>query len=647
MEEGVQKERWLLGRGEKFLSLLFVLFFPFVVWGQLTPQPFGNPIDSLLNREMDSIPFELPMDVLGNLKVYSFQSPWNFSGFSDTSLVGFELDLPEETSFIAHQQLGFPGSAARDLYFDPFVKRGWQSGISVYQPYLLTPEQTDFVETELPFAFARYTQRGTQANNHFQGLLASPFAKGVHVNLRLINLNHGGAYTHQQSKHNFFSLGLKKQEKGSPWRHYFNMAFNSLSYNENGGVTEGADFDNPFTRFRTDIPVSLTDARSKYIENHFYLRTDYALPILEEKNFKSFLSAKLSSKSQRLLFADRSAARTSYYGNYLTDVRGIRHSLEASTLGATLSLMGVIEKEEPSEPLFDLGLEFRNTRLNQEGGFEESIGEVFAKGEVAIPISFATLRGEGWYRLPGQWGRDLLLKPSLLFDFGTKLGSLEGGMWLRIRPPNQMERRVVITQTQVFDNDFSNEFSTGIFGTLSIPFLHLWVEGRLWRMDNALYFNASFMPQQLAEQINLAQLRLQHRLATRWFFSETQVALQSASQAVLGLPPYWLRNSAGLNTVLFGDRFEVRLGYSLVLMPSYRALGYFPVVANFYFQEEKDTGFYPVGDLFVNCKIKEFRFGLSVENASNLFMPGVAFPTHSFPERDWQLRFSLGWILWN
>jgi len=646
--EAVKKRGYKYSLVNKFLGLVLGSLYPFFLMAQLTPQPFGNPIDSLLNREMDSIPFDLPQNVLSNISVYSFHSPLQRAGFSDTSLVGYELDLPEERSFIAHQHLGFPGSAAQRLYYDPIGNRGWQSGIFAYQPYLLSPEQTAFVETDVPFAFVRYTQRGTQANNHFQGLLAAPFAKGVHVNLRLINLNHAGAYTHQQSKHNFFAMGLKKEEEGSPWKHYFHMSFNSLSFNENGGVTTDTLFDNPFSRFRTDIPVFLNEARSKYSENHFFLRSDYNLQILQDKNFLTFLSTKLSSKNQKFLFADRSAGnRAQYYGPYLTDTRGVRHFLGASTLGAELSLIGVIKKEDSSKQLFDLGMEVRSTRLDQEGEFKENIQEVFLKGEVSVPISFATFKAQSWYRLPSQWGTDLFLKPSLLIDLGRNFGQLEGGLMLRVRPPHQMERRIVITQSRVYENDFSSEISSGIFGKWDLPAINLQTEGSLLRIDNALYFNKNYLPAQLEDQVNVAQLRIKHSVSYKWFFSESQLALQSASQEVLGLPTYWLRNSSGITTVLFSNRFELSIGYSLILLPSYRALGYFPLVANFYYQEERETGFYPVGDLFVNFKISDFRFSLSVENASNFFLPGVAFPTHAFPERDWQLRFSVGWILWN
>jgi hypothetical protein len=210
-----------------------------------------------------------------------------------------------------------------------------------------------------------------------------------------------------------------------------------------------------------------------------------------------------------------------------------------------------------------------------------------------------------------------------------------------------MERRIVITQSRVYENDFSSEISSGVFGKWDFPAINMQAEGSLLRIDNALYFNQNYLPAQLEDQVNVAQLRIKHSLSTRWFFSESQLALQSASQEVLGLPTYWLRNSSGITTLLFSNRFELRIGYSLILLPSYRALGYFPLVGNFYYQDERETGFYPVGDLFVNFKIRDFRFSLSIENASNFFLPGVAFPTHAFPERDWQLRFSVGWILWN
>lgn len=636
------------------LVFLPIVFFSAGSGAQIQPPvpgqtPFGNPIDSFMTRKMDSIPLEIPLEVRSSMHFIRFGHPHLPFSFSDTTLVGFHHDLPEENRFIAYQNLGFPGSAGRPLYYDPLFSRGWRPGINVYDHQKMSPEETPFLRVGSPFAAMRYTQRSTQANNHFEGLFASPFANGIHANIRLINLNHDGAYTNQQTKNNHFHFALTQEKDSSVWKHYFAMTFNNFSYNENGGVTTDTLFDTPFSQFRTDIPVFLGNAASKYAESHIYLRSELEIDFFEGSKFLPVLAGKIERTGRNFLFADdavNSLEKQIYYNDYLVDVRGVRQSLKSTTWTGGLSLTGLIEREGRGFRIFDAGLEFRTNSITQEGPFETNIAELFVRGNLDIPVAFARLKAEGWYRFPNNRGTDLYAVPSLQFDF-NHFGILEAGIFVRARPPAQLEQMMVITQRLIYDNTLSSEVYTGFSGSYSNDDWNLKIEARGFRLDNYIYFDRTFLPAQADFAMNVLQFRLKHHFRTRWIFMENQVAIQQADNEILGIPPYWLQNTFGFTHLLFRERFELRLGYNIVLMPSFKAYGYAPVTANFYYQSEKLTGFYPVSDIFASFKISDFRFSVSAENTSSFVLRGAAFPTVNYPERDWQLRISIGWMLWN
>ncbi len=642
------------GMGKMLLVFFPIVFLNLSLFAQIQPQqpgqiPFGNPVDTLLSREMDSIPQVISEEVKKNMRLIYFDKPNIQRPFGDTTLTGFHQELPAENRFIAYQNLGLPGSAGRAIYYDPIKDRGWQTGINVYDHQKMEPEKTPFLKVGSPFAAMQYTQRGTQANNHFEGLFASPFANGIHANIRLTNLNHSGAYTNQQSKNNHFHFALTQDKDTSVWKHYFAMTFNNFSFNENGGVTTDTLFDTPFSQFRTDIPVFLTSARSKYSENHIYLKSELEIDFFKESKFLPILAGRIERVSKNFLYADplqNNPIELEYYRRYLNDFRGVRQALQSRTWVAGVSLTGLIEKEKEDFRLFDVGLEFRSNSIDQEGSFETNVAELFIRGQLDIPIAFAGLKAEGWYRLPNNRGTDLYLAPSLSFDFGG-LGVLEAGAFVRARPPAQLEQLMIVTQKEVYNQSLNSEVYSGFSGVYSNAKWNLRAEMRGYRVDNFIYFDNSFLPNQANFAVNVLQFRLKHHFKTNWIFMENQVAVQQADSDIMGIPDYWLQNTFGITRKLFKQRFELRVGYNVVLMPSYNSYGYAPVTGNFYYQSDAMTGFYPVSDIFASFQIKDFRFNVSAENASNFVLPGVAFPTVGYPERDYVLRISVGWMLWN
>ncbi len=630
------------------LILPFMVFFAFYGKAQFPNQGgFINPEDSLLSLPMDSIPLEISKQTRENIVVFGKLNVYESRLFSDTSLIGFQYDLPDETNHSVFQTLGFPGSAGRSLFYKTQEKRGWQSGVNVYDHYLLSPEKTDFFKTQLPYANVRYTQRGTQANNHFNGILAVPFSNGVYANFRIVNLNHKGAYTNQQSKNNHFAFSLVQEKEDSPWKHFLGMHFNFLSFNENGGLVSDSLFDGGYNDIRTELPVFLDAARSKYNENHIYWESNYVVKAFEKSNFKPVITVGGQRTQKYYLFADTGEKNAEiYYHEFYTDRRGVRQLLDATVWKADIGLDAIVQRDGKNIKLFSGQLEYRNNQVNQDGSFRSTIQELFVIGQMSIPLAFAELSAEGWYKFPNGKPEDLFLKPRLGFDF-NKFGKLSGGIVLRSRPPTQLDQLLVVTHRSVYENDFKSSLTSAVFGEYQVPQLKLQVEFLMQRIDNLIYFNSDFYPVQADFAVNSIGLKLNHAYQNKWMFFENTLVFQQSDDEILPLPDYWWRHSLGYTTKMFKQRFDLRIGYNMILSPSYHAMAYTPLIAGFYNQDEKVTGFYPQTDFFIAFKISDFRFCVNVENTSNFFLPGAAFSTILYPERDWQLSISIGWQLWN
>ena len=70
---------------------------------------------------------------------------------------------------------------------------------------------------------------------------------------------------------------------------------------------------------------------------------------------------------------------------------------------------------------------------------------------------------------------------------------------------------------------------------------------------------------------------------------------------------------------------------------------YNPVIGEFFVQDAKKIGGYPLFDLFVNARIRQTRFYLKAEHINALFSKSDYYSAPNNPYRDFVIRFGLVW----
>jgi len=181
--------------------------------------------------------------------------------FRDTGLGNdFHQHDPARRERFDYFHLGYPGSAAYPLYFEPLRRKGFDLGIHAFDLYLLRADQIPIYQLERAFTQATFYQTGEQNDGYFGIQFSRNFSKGLNLSLNYRRINQLGPSTHFSSqKGKVSSLGLSFwwQPPGGRYTGYLLLASNEGDHKENGGITRlpdpGADF----------FSLSLAEVRTK------------------------------------------------------------------------------------------------------------------------------------------------------------------------------------------------------------------------------------------------------------------------------------------------------------------------------------------------------------------------------------------------
>ena len=98
------------------------------------------------------------------------------------------------------------------------------------------------------------------------------------------------------------------------------------------------------------------------------------------------------------------------------------------------------------------------------------------------------------------------------------------------------------------------------------------------------------------------------------------------SDAILNVPDFTLRSAFYFSDSYFKNKaLYLQTGIVLNYFTSYFANDYNPVVGEFFVQNEKKIGNFPLFDFFVNAKIQRTRIYLKAEHFNSLFSSNKYF----------------------
>ena len=199
-----------------------------------------------------------------------------------------------------------------------------------------------------------------------------------------------------------------------------------------------------------------------------------------------------------------------------------------------------------------------------------------------------------------------------------------------------------------WENDFKNienrqfnlEFKSKKYFDLRLDFIDV---------KNLAYFTKdefdAIKPFQFSDNINVIKLRISRKFSVNKFFFDNEIQYQKASNAngILNVPELITRNSIYFGSHLLDKALFLQTGFSISYFSKYHMNSYDPLLSEFYVQNSKKIGGFPLMDFFVNAKIQQTRLYFKLEHFNSSFTGYNFYSAPNYPYRDFSFRFGLVW----
>ena len=166
-------------------------------------------------------------------------------------------------------------------------------------------------------------------------------------------------------------------------------------------------------------------------------------------------------------------------------------------------------------------------------------------------------------------------------------------------------------------------------------------------INNYQFYGIDGSPQQTGTAINVGQIMIKKHFKFWKFHFDNTLILQQTSNSVLRLPQLLTKQSFYYAGFFLKRSIFTHLGFDFRLTDDFMGDAYFAPTGQFQLQNDREFRAYPLIDLFINFKVKQFRFHFEYENLVNTWSSRVVFQTLQHPERLNSVRLGVSWRFLN
>ena len=599
---------------------------------------------------------------------------------SDTLLHNFQQTVLPDGQSVA---MGFLAPLGAPMFSKIFFDREETETFvfnNAYSYYLKEPRDLLFVNTRVPYSRLNYHRAGSKQTREeqFEARLTSNFGKKLNVGLDVDLINARGFYASQSVKHNNFTLfGNYISDKIEA--HAF-MNLGSLSNFENGGITDELFITDPqaiqqsFTS--KDIPVKFTNTWNSVGNNRYFLSGRYNLGYKEiasdslHKGPEHFVpvasigfSSEFTQQHRRFLSYDtayvdvegvRMQRIDQFYKNRFYD-EAVDDSIRFTSVKNSVSLSlreGFKEWVKFGLTAF-LEYDLRNYSLR------DSIGPGYRQyRESAVTVGGVLNKQQGDNLLfnlradLGVLGANLgefraMGDVETGFDIAGRRTTLSAEAYIKNLRPKYLQDHYYSKYFK-WDRDFGDIRRVYVGGKLHIPFTNTTLSAGVENLQNFIYFDRDKNIQQENASIQVLTARVEQNLRLGVFNWDNDAVYQTSSdEAVVPVPTLSLYSNMYLKTKIVNE-LTLQLGVDAHYHTRYFAPGYEPALLQFYNQQEKEIGNYPISTVYANMHLKQTRFFVMFYNvATKLIKPQEYFSLPGYPVNPFVFKMGLSVNLHN
>jgi Putative porin len=687
----------MLGRGSNFLRINYLqpivltigcLFFCTIntftqttypgQGGQITPdRQFGGATQPT-GIDTDSTQSDVEIDTANIVSFYPDKPAVTYP--ENDSLLNnyFHQYDPTRHRALDYFDLGMPSTAAYSAVYQSSVHRGLDMGLHAFDVYQIKNSDIRFYQQTKSFTDVYYSS-ASQTNGSFDAKFSRNFANDVHLSIdykRLWNTNlttlpqvkkglfNGTGLTYDAPRGRAVAFGIGLWVHREQYDGYFTFTSNISNEKDQGGILDDAILKNTEGgTLTTVVPTPLlTNAVTRY-EKYEYSYLHYLKLRKDSTGTKrNFLAShQITFRSATYRASDPFSNSqplpidSFFYGTLLNDARGLRFALKEKMLENTFNLStgslraidtAKAKKGTTQNDWFEVGITHQFNNVNQELG-GRNFNNILLRGRWNFtPSDNLKVETYAHFNLLGHNVGDYRLSGELFYNV-KNIGSLTVKGVNQLYEPSMIQESLVLTQRSAWENTFKKTLETSISGTLSVPKVGFEGTFAYNLLNNYIYFDKTFMPQQASTPLSIVQLILTENAKFGNFHLDNTLAFQKPTEKFVRLPDLYTKNSFYVEGKIFKQAMLARVGFDLRYATAWFAPGFMPLTGQFYVQEKEKVAAHPSLDAFLSFKVQSFRFFVKMENLLGAYTGSRYYQIYNYPVPEGSFRFGVRWRLLN
>ncbi len=600
---------------------------------------------------------------------------------ADTTVHNFQQSTLTDGQGVVMGYLGPIGSPAISKIFWERDETETFIFNNAYSHHLRKPEELHFMNTRVPYSRIDYYRSGNNQTreDRFDARLASNFGKSLNVGFDVDLINARGHYNSQATRHNNFSLFGNYLSERIEAHAYMNIG--KISNFENGGITDEIFITDPdavqqqFTS--RDIPVKFVNTWNTVGNNRFFLSGRYNLGYTEKVSGDSLhrgpstfvpvasvsFSSSYTKQFRRFLSHDTTLVQVDgvptqkidqFYANryYNTAVDDSIHFTSFKNSVALSLREGFQEWVKFGLTAF-LEYDLRNYMMR------DSVGPGYGHHrESAVTIGGILNKQQGENLLfniradLGVLGVNLgefraMGDVQTGFDIAGRRTTLSAEAYIKNLRPKYLQENY-FSKYFKWNHELGDTRRVYVGGKLHIPFTNTTLSAGVENLQNHIYYNRDKLLTQESGNMQVLTARVDQNIRLGVFNWDNQVVYQTSSnQAVIPVPTLSIYSNMYLRAKIV-DVLTMQVGVDAHWHTNYFAPGYEPALLQFYNQDEREIGNYPISTVYANFHLQQTRFFVMFYNAaSQVLRPTEYFSLPGYPVNPFILKLGVSVNLHN
>ena len=567
---------------------------------------------------------------------------------TDTLHLNYPMQTPVNDYSIANAYNGnFISPIQPKIYFDrrtptdnPFVH--------AYAPYLITPSQTRFFRTNLPFSTISYRKgfKTYREENDLELLLSGNIREDLNLGAQINYFNSIGHYANQEAK--VVNGDVFLSYSGENYAIHGAFDFATLSNFENGGLTRTSDLGGALNPEDMDVNLyGMSGVRylAGYVNHSYTFKTPDSIPLITIRH-----AFDLQEATKR--YVEQSAKQGFYTNTYDSLHYGTNDTAAVLTISNTLDVtfheefnrvlrfgFDVYARNEAQRYILQddtLGTAYRWVNNTFVGGAlymrKNRYVHYDFNGEVCV-IGYKI----GEFQVNGH------------VDAGFRLGkdslTLSAKAYIRNQTPSYYLQHYSSNHFR-WDNSFGKTYRFFVGGQVAYPtkWVKPAVDVSFENLTRLIYFDRSGLPQQHDGNVQVIAVNAHLDLTTPWLNWENNVVWQHSSNAILPLPAISLYSNLYYHGCWF-RALDAQFGANVRYHTAYYAPLLCPATSQFCTQSETLVGNYPVINIYANFYVRliRLRFFAEYQHLNGHFMDANYFSMPGYPMNPPVFRAGLAW----